>query len=271
MKKKAAMKRRNPLAPRNPYEPKADELAAAQRHLAREKGTPPVPNFRFRAVTDGVVRMDVDHPEPIYAYKLIADAFATSDFNLVDGILRQLVDASRTGKTATDQELNFLVSVVRGINPQDPTETLLAAQMAVVHNATMVAAQKLNFVARIDQQDSASSLLNKLARTFAIQVETLKKYRSTGEQSIRVQHVTVNEGGQAIVGNVQTGGGGNNEKPSQSHALGALAPAGAIDARGAALHSEEQALGPPLSSARRTRPVSVPDARGNSRSAKGEG
>jgi hypothetical protein len=39
-------------------------------------------------------------------------------------------------------------------------------------------------------------MLNKLARTFAVQVEALKKYRSTGEQSIRVQHVTVNDGGQ---------------------------------------------------------------------------
>jgi hypothetical protein len=51
-------------------------------------------------------------------------------------------------------------------------------------------------------------MLNKLARTFSSQVEALKKYRSTGEQNIRLQHVNVSEGGQAIVGNVQTGGGG---------------------------------------------------------------
>ena len=52
------------------------------------------------------------------------------------------------------------------------------------------------------QQDSASNMLNKLARTFAIQVEALKKHRCGGEQTITVQRVTVNEGGQAIVGNV---------------------------------------------------------------------
>jgi len=34
---------------------------------------------------------------------------------------------------------------------------------------------------------------------FASQVEALKKYRSGGQQTIKVQHVTVNEGGQAIV------------------------------------------------------------------------
>ena len=66
-------------------------------------------------------------------------------------------------------------------------------------------------------------MLNKLARTFTRQVEALKKYRSTGEQTIRVQHVNVSDGGQAIVGNVQTGGGGNLENAQQSlepsHAL----------------------------------------------------
>ena len=50
-------------------------------------------------------------------------------------------------------------------------------------------------------------MLNKLARTFAAQVEALKRYRSAGEQTIKVQHVTVNDGGQAIVGNVSQGAG----------------------------------------------------------------
>ena len=97
---------------------------------------------------------------------------------------------------------------LRGINPRDETEALLAAQMAAIHNATMVAARRLNHVETIPQQDSASTMLNKLARTFASQVEALKKYRSGGEQTIKVQHVTVNDGGQAIVGNVSQGGGG---------------------------------------------------------------
>ena len=101
-----------------------------------------------------------------------------------------------------------MLSVVRGINPRDETEALLAAQMAAIHNATMVAARPPEHVETIPQQDSASTMLNKLARTFASQVEALKKYRSAGEQTIKVQHVTVNDGGQAIVGNVSQGGGG---------------------------------------------------------------
>ena len=37
-------------------------------------------------------------------------------------------------------------------------------------------------------------------------VDTLKRYREGGKQTIQVQHVNVNEGGQALVGNVKTGG-----------------------------------------------------------------
>ena len=48
------------------------------------------------------------------------------------------------------------------------------------------------------QQDSASNAFNKLARTFAVELEALKRYRTGGEQRVTVQHVTVNEGGQAI-------------------------------------------------------------------------
>jgi hypothetical protein len=53
---------------------------------------------------------------------------------------------------------------------------------------------------------------NKPARTFAAQAEALKRYRSGGEQIVRVEHVTVNEGGQAIVGRVLSKGVGASEK-----------------------------------------------------------
>jgi hypothetical protein len=43
-------------------------------------------------------------------------------------------------------------------------------------------------------------------------METLKRYRTGGEQKVTVQHVTVNEGGQAVVGNLSHGGGGGGRK-----------------------------------------------------------
>ena len=76
----------------------------------------------------------------------------------------------------------------------------------------MTFARRLARVDNIAQQDSAERAFNKLARTFASQVEALKRYRSKGEQKMIVEHVTVNEGGQAIVGNVTAKGGGGGKK-----------------------------------------------------------
>jgi hypothetical protein len=67
------------------------------------------------------------------------------------------------------------------------------------------AQRRLAHVDNIPQQDSAERAFNKLARTFATQMEALKRYRTGGEQRVTVQHVSVSEGGQAIVGNVTQG------------------------------------------------------------------
>jgi len=68
--------------------------------------------------------------------------------------------------------------------------------------ATMMIAGRLANVEHIEQHDSAERALNKLYRTFTTQMEALKRYRTGGEQKVTVQHVSVAEGGQAIVGNV---------------------------------------------------------------------
>ena len=48
--------------------------------------------------------------------------------------------------------------------------------------------------------------MSALLRTFATQVEALKKYRSKGEQHCTVEHVHVHSGGQAVVGAVTARG-----------------------------------------------------------------
>ena len=75
--------------------------------------------------------ISADHPEPAVGHTLLADAFGTGDYEFAHGLLTELTDVSRSGKVATRQELNFILSVVRGISPRDEqTEALLAVQMA---------------------------------------------------------------------------------------------------------------------------------------------
>ena len=49
---------------------------------------------------------------------------------------------------------------------------------------------------------------NKLVRSYATMLETLDKHRGKGRQVVRVEHVTINAGGQAIVGAVSHPGEG---------------------------------------------------------------
>ncbi len=135
-------------------------------------------------------------------------ALVTTEPDFLNGRLGQLANAGSRGKSVDESGLNFMLSVVKGIEPEDEVESMLAAQMAAVHMATMTFARRLAHVETLPQQDSAERAFNKLARTFAAQVEALKRYRTGGEQKVTVEHVTVNEGGQAIVGNVSHGGRG---------------------------------------------------------------
>ncbi len=139
----------------------------------------------------------IDHA----GWPLLEDALGSSDRDFLDVLLKQLANASSKGGQV-EEELNFMVSVIKGIEPRDQVETMLAAQMAAIHNAIMTFTRRLARVESIQQQDSAERALNKLARTFVSQMEALKRYRTGGEQKVTVQHVSVSEGGQAIVGNV---------------------------------------------------------------------
>jgi hypothetical protein len=134
-------------------------------------------------------------------------ALGSTDGNFVDGLIGHIVNICAPGKEPDDRAINFVLSVIGGIEPKDQIEAMMAAQMAAIHSATMTLARRLSKVDNIPQQESASNALNKLARTYANQMEALKRYRTGGEQRVTVSHVTVQDGGQAIVGDV-TGVGG---------------------------------------------------------------
>jgi hypothetical protein len=53
---------------------------------------------------------------------------------------------------------------------------------------------------------------NKLSRTHAALLEALNRHRGKGQQKVTVEHVHVHAGGQAVVGMVETPGGGEREK-----------------------------------------------------------
>jgi hypothetical protein len=207
-----------------PHKQTPAEAEAVNAFVAARKKQAP----RLKVVVTGkdAAKTEVDHPDSAIGMVALMRALGTTDFDFYSGLINQLLNASKE-KEASERGTNFMLSVIKGIEPRDQIEAMLAAQMAAVHMASMTFARRLAHVETIPQQDSASNAFNKLARTFAAQVEALKRYRSGGEQKMTVQHVHVAEGGQAIVGNVNTpteGVGARKKSEDQPHAQLTYAP-----------------------------------------------
>lgn len=129
--------------------------------------------------------------------------FGSPNPDFVVGLVRQLTNIASIGETPDEDGIAFVTSVVGGIEPRDQLEAMLAAQMAAVHNAVMTTAQKLAIAVDVRKREVMERSLNRLTRTYAMQLEALRRYRNGGQQKVTVEHVTVNQGGQAIVGTVQ--------------------------------------------------------------------
>ena len=142
----------------------------------------------------------------------IMEATGTCDIKLAYELLSQ---AGNT-RPDVDKELinavnNTLVTMY-GIAPRDTLEGLLGTQMVGAHNLAMECMRRARHKDMpFESTKEYISLATKLMRTFTTQIEALNRYRSKGQQKVTVEHVHVNEGGQAIVGNISQGGGGNDK------------------------------------------------------------
>ncbi len=84
---------------------------------------------------------------------------------------------------------------------------MLITQIAATHVAMTTLSQKMMDAGSGQMRASCERSVSRLGRTYLAQMEALKKYRAKAQQTVRVERVTVNEGGQAIVGDVTHGGG----------------------------------------------------------------
>lgn len=147
------------------------------------------------------------------AFEDITNAFSIEDDNKekAEFSLSLLNQVVRAGCNNEDQQKmldNTLVGI-SDIKPKDTIEAMLAAQMLAIHNAAMKNLTRANGLLssrsykEIELGAKAFNVANKLARTYATQVEALQRYRGKGQQKMVIEHVNVNSGGQAIIGNVE--------------------------------------------------------------------
>jgi hypothetical protein len=117
-----------------------------------------------------------------------------------------------------NRQYSATVSGLIGIAPKDELEGMIAAQLLAAHNAAMECYRR----AMISEQTFEGrrenlSQANKLSRTYAVLLDALNRHRGKGQQKVTVEHVHVHSGGQAVVGMVETAGGGAQPKAQERH------------------------------------------------------
>ena len=168
-----------------------------------------------------------------------------------DALAIQIMQACAGGidpdeKDILGKRLRAGLAAMRGIEPGDILEDMAVAQLIAAHHAAM---QAYGRAAQPDQPFAvwreSLNQANRLSRTFAAMLEALNRHRGKGgQQRVVVEHVTVNEGGQAVVGAVERPGGGGAmaEKPS-IYAMHAAPRCGAKTRRGTPCQSPAMANG----------------------------
>jgi len=101
------------------------------------------------------------------------------------------------------------LKLYESIEPEGGLEGMLAAQMVGTHSAALeclrrAAVEGQTFAGR----DQSLKHAQKLMTLYTQQLAALNKHRGKGQQKVTVEHVNVAAGGQAIVGNVETGQSG---------------------------------------------------------------
>jgi hypothetical protein len=186
------------------YSPTDPERSVLKRQIKRLESSPSVPRIKIGGTHNGRT-LSLDHPDILVARGLLMEALGTADTDFGYGLINDLISIASGDEKIDEPKFNFMLSIIKGIKPNDQLEAMLAAQMAAVHVTAMKFVSQFSRVETLQQQDSAERAFNKLTRTFTTQMEALKRYRTGGEQRVTVQHVSVSEGGQAIVGNVTQG------------------------------------------------------------------
>ena len=132
-------------------------------------------------------------------------ALGTVSSDFVNASLLQIQAAARSPfGTISETAMNAALAMIAGARPKDEIEAALAVQMSCTHAAAMAILGKLDSGLGTEQRIVAfATAAARLMKTFAMQVEVFRRLRNGGQQFVRVEHVHVNDGGQAVIGNVK--------------------------------------------------------------------
>jgi hypothetical protein len=194
-------------------QPTPTEAAAIEAAVSAVRSRRPRVAVETSAKGD-VLQIDSPHSDEDGLAVRLVDAFGTESADFSNHAIARLgaVVKRKGAALPTQRELNAGLAAIDGLKPRDEIEAMLALQMVATHETAMEMLTRAKQAEFMPQLQECGSLAVKLMRTYTAQVEALARLRRGGEQRVIVQHVNVNEGGQAIVGAVNHPGGTENER-----------------------------------------------------------
>lgn len=179
----------------------------------QQRRSPPV-QIKLKGIQGNVASFgSPDLNDDIWRSQLKA-AFGTVSDAFVEVSLHQLQAAARMpGDGPSELAINAAIAMIASAEPTDEVEAALALQAATLHMVAMAVMSRIGGAhGGPNRLPALASATAKLIRAYSTTVETLRRQRSGGEQNIRVEHVHVHDGGQAIVGAVNSRSAGRREK-----------------------------------------------------------
>jgi len=134
----------------------------------------------------------------------LRQAMGSSSADFISAALYQIRDASQLpGGGVSELGVNAALAIIESAGPRNAIEAVCAIQLACTHAATMIVLSRLQ--RPLDRHVAVmASAAARLSKATAVQIETLRRLKGNQQQLVRVEHVHVHEGAQAVIGSVST-------------------------------------------------------------------
>jgi len=179
----------------------------------RKRGKERVGPPKFRKIKDRTVTHLEKDQEKFWAQMM--ETIGSTDIDFFKTIISQVSSTLliEDAKEASD----FIAALMHGFKPKDETEGVLIAQMAGTHNLIMEYMKRAMIPDQfLEAGNDYTNRACKLMNIFLKQIETLEKYRGkTTQQKVIVEHVNIHEGGQAVVGHIESKPRGEGDEPER--------------------------------------------------------
>lgn len=185
--------------------PKPSEKALAAAQVAREQrdAMPYRPTMKLtRSGDGGPVSIGALNGDNEGLHALLASALGSCSADFINSAVAQIVNVAQVNEVST----NAAIAIIAAIQPRDEYEASLAVQIATTHLASQNLLSLTLNRSTVQGMAAYGNLATKFQRTELAARDALTRHRCGGVQTVK--HVHVNEGGQAIVADSVSYGGG---------------------------------------------------------------